>query len=84
MLIDIEYNLDEIPGVDPRADCYSDEAAFISDLKLIDASLRDRGDARLADAKLKDLVSVLKEGLKIYCTKDGVVATSKTLPLRRN
>jgi hypothetical protein len=36
LLIDIEFNIDEIPGLDPKKDAYVSEEQFLSDLKLID------------------------------------------------
>ncbi|KAJ7555889.1 hypothetical protein O6H91_05G059400 [Diphasiastrum complanatum] len=56
LLIDIEYNIDEIPGLDPKEDAYANEAKFLQDLTIIDKSLRESGDVRLADSKLKDLI----------------------------
>ncbi|KAL3690522.1 hypothetical protein R1sor_016831 [Riccia sorocarpa] len=56
LLIDIEYNIDEIPGLDPKDGAYSSEEGFLHDLKLIDKSLRACGDDRLANSKLKDLI----------------------------
>ncbi|CAM6091089.1 unnamed protein product [Calypogeia fissa] len=56
LLIDIEYNIDQIPGLDPKEDAYADERGFLHDLKLIDQSLRESGDVRLANSKLKDLI----------------------------
>ncbi|KAG6545450.1 hypothetical protein Mapa_013050 [Marchantia paleacea] len=56
LLIDIEYNIDEIPGLDPKDGAYASEEGFLHDLKLIDKSLRASGDDRLADSKLKDLI----------------------------
>jgi hypothetical protein len=36
LLIDIEFNIDEIPGLDPKKDAYVSEVQFLKDLKLID------------------------------------------------
>lgn len=36
LLIDIEFNIDEIPGLDPKKDAYVSEVQFLEDLKLID------------------------------------------------
>lgn len=36
MLIDIEFNIDEIAGLDPKKDAYFDEKQFLHDLRLID------------------------------------------------
>lgn len=38
LLFDIEYNLDEIPGLDPKKDAYVNEEEFLKDLRLIDVS----------------------------------------------
>jgi hypothetical protein len=38
LLIDIEYNIDQIPGVDPKEDAYADERGFLRDLQIIDVS----------------------------------------------
>lgn len=38
LLIDIEFNIDEIPGLDPKKDAYVSEDQFLNDLKLIDVS----------------------------------------------
>jgi len=66
LLFDIEYNLDEIPGLDPKKDAYVNEEEFLKDLRFIDTSLRSNGDAQLADSKLKDLVR-LAETFGFYC-----------------
>ncbi|KAG0630638.1 hypothetical protein M758_1G193600 [Ceratodon purpureus] len=66
LLIDIEFNIDEIPGLDPKEDAYVSEEKFLSDLKLIDFSLRKGGDNRLADRKLKDLIRLV-ETFGFYC-----------------
>ncbi|KAG0580420.1 hypothetical protein KC19_4G171700 [Ceratodon purpureus] len=66
LLIDIEFNIDEIPGLDPKKDAYISEVQFLEDLKLIDSSLRKSGDVRLADRKLKDLIR-LAETFGFYC-----------------
>lgn len=39
LLIDIDYNIDDIPGIDPREDAYADEQEFLDDLRLVDVSL---------------------------------------------
>lgn len=36
LLIDIEFNIDEIPGLDPKKDAYVNEDQFLEDLRLID------------------------------------------------
>lgn len=66
LLIDIEFNIDEIPGLDPKKDAYVSEDQFLNDLKLIDFSLRKSGDFRLADRKIKDLIR-LAETFGFYC-----------------
>ncbi len=38
LLFDIEYNLDEIPGLDPKKDAYVNEEEFLKDLRFIDVS----------------------------------------------
>lgn len=36
LLIDIEFNIDEIAGLDPKKDAYLSEKQFLHDLRLID------------------------------------------------
>lgn len=36
LLIDIEFNIDEIAGLDPKKDAYLHEKQFLHDLRLID------------------------------------------------
>lgn len=38
LLIDIEFNIDDIPGLDPNKDAYPNEEQFLEDLRLIDVS----------------------------------------------
>lgn len=37
-LIDLEYNLEEIPGLDPDVDSYANETEFKEDLRMMDVS----------------------------------------------
>eukprot|EP00271_Cylindrocystis_brebissonii_P012817 TRINITY_DN32322_c0_g1_i1.p1 TRINITY_DN32322_c0_g1~~TRINITY_DN32322_c0_g1_i1.p1 ORF type:complete len:1183 (+),score=274.32 TRINITY_DN32322_c0_g1_i1:143-3691(+) len=55
-LVDLEFNLEDIPGVSPEEDTYENEEGFRNDLKLIDSSMRANGDSKLANRWLKDLI----------------------------
>mmetsp|Transcript_13609 Transcript_13609/g.49473 ORF Transcript_13609/g.49473 Transcript_13609/m.49473 type:complete len:1216 (+) Transcript_13609:260-3907(+) len=54
--IDIRYNIDTVPGLDPTQGVYETDEEFVNDLKLIQGSLLALGDSRNANGKIKDLI----------------------------
>eukprot|EP00850_Spirogloea_muscicola_P022796 SM000312S11989 [mRNA] locus=s312:20749:29613:+ [translate_table: standard] len=70
LLLDDEYNIDDIEGLDPHKDAYRSEIDFLQDLRLIDASLRANGDQRSADSKLKDLIRLAETFGFFLCALD--------------
>eukprot|EP00850_Spirogloea_muscicola_P015912 SM000126S26288 [mRNA] locus=s126:9904:18596:+ [translate_table: standard] len=70
LLLDDEYNIDDIEGLDPHKDAYMSEIDFLQDLRVIDASLRANGDQRSADSKLKDLIRLAETFGFFLCALD--------------
>eukprot|EP00897_Mesotaenium_endlicherianum_P002343 jgi/Mesen1/2136/ME000152S01218 len=70
LVVDTSFNVDETLDADSLADAYADEDAFLADLRLIDASLRENGDEKLADRKLKDLMRLAETFGFYLCALD--------------
>lgn len=69
-LVDMEYNMEELPGQEAQTDAYPSEEDFLADLKIVDTSLRTHGDSRLANSKLKDLIRLAETFGFYLCALD--------------
>lgn len=56
ILVDIRYNIDLVPGVDPSKDVYKDSDEFLSELRIIRESLIHDRDYTSAEADIKGLM----------------------------
>eukprot|EP00898_Chlorokybus_atmophyticus_P004104 jgi/Chlat1/4695/Chrsp3S05624 len=56
ILVDIEFNLDDIPGLDPKENAYESVSEFLRDLRAIRESLIADNNYRLALTKVNDLL----------------------------
>ena len=60
LIVDIEYNIDPIPGVSPGEDQYESPAELLADLKLIQDLLTEGGDTSAAAGPLQDLIRLVE------------------------
>jgi phosphoenolpyruvate carboxylase len=56
LLVNLVYNIDDIPGLAPEEGAYASCAEFKQDLKAVQSALLAEGSDRLANGVVKDLL----------------------------
>jgi phosphoenolpyruvate carboxylase len=56
VLVDIKYNIEDVPGLIPGQDAYKDETEFLEDLNALEAALLFEGSDRLVRSVVDDMI----------------------------
>ena len=60
VIVDIEYNIDPVPGLEAGEDQYGTPEELLADLKLIQEALLEGGDVGAASGPLQDLIRLVE------------------------